>query len=154
MTTKKPILYFQGPGDRVELVLETAPGRIFSGTVFSSGFAVQQPSSADIGEALITGIDGRGMREIAQSIHLEQNRVIRSLNNLKAAVRAFNDDPHISCGTCQAFSNRHGGKEQQGKSEQQAAHGRMPPFNRPASQLASWSVRKGRQGGMGVPGRP
>jgi multidrug resistance efflux pump len=41
------------PGDRVELVLETAPGRIFSGTVFSSGFAVQQPSSADVGEAAI-----------------------------------------------------------------------------------------------------
>jgi multidrug resistance efflux pump len=41
------------PGDRAELVLETAPGRIFRGTVASSGFAVQQPSSADIGEAAI-----------------------------------------------------------------------------------------------------
>jgi multidrug resistance efflux pump len=51
------------PGDRVELVLETAPGRIFSGTVFSSGFAVQQPSSADIGEALIIRSPSGWLRE-------------------------------------------------------------------------------------------
>ena len=39
------------PGDPVELTLETAPGRIFKGTVFGSGFAVQQPSGGDVGEA-------------------------------------------------------------------------------------------------------
>jgi multidrug resistance efflux pump len=41
------------PGDRVELTLDTVPGRIFRGTVFSSGFAVQPPSGADVGEAVV-----------------------------------------------------------------------------------------------------
>jgi multidrug resistance efflux pump len=41
------------PGDRVELTLDTMPGRILRGTVFSSGFAVQPPSGAAVGEAVI-----------------------------------------------------------------------------------------------------
>lgn len=51
------------PGDRVDLVLETAPGRVFRGTVFSSGFAVQQPSSADVGEAAVIRSSSGWLRE-------------------------------------------------------------------------------------------
>jgi len=51
------------PGDRVDLVLETAPGQVFRGTVFSSGFAVQQPSSADVGEAVVIRSSSGWLRE-------------------------------------------------------------------------------------------
>jgi len=51
------------PGDKVDLVLETAPGQVFSGTVFSSGFAVQQPSSAEVGEAVVIRSSSGWLRE-------------------------------------------------------------------------------------------
>ncbi len=39
------------PGDPAEVVLDMLPARVFSGTVFSRGFAVKQPSSGSTGEA-------------------------------------------------------------------------------------------------------
>lgn len=39
------------PGDLVEMSLDTAPGQIFKGRVFSSGIAVRQPFDARAGEA-------------------------------------------------------------------------------------------------------
>jgi multidrug resistance efflux pump len=37
-------------GDSVELALDAAPGRVFSGEIASVGFAVQQPSGGEVGE--------------------------------------------------------------------------------------------------------
>ncbi len=37
-------------GDRVDIVLDAAPGRVFAGTISSVGFAVQQPSGGAVGE--------------------------------------------------------------------------------------------------------
>ena len=64
------------PGDKVDLVLETAPGQVFSGTVFSIGFAVQQPSSAGVGEAaIIRGSSGwlREAQRFPVTIHFDDH---------------------------------------------------------------------------------
>lgn len=37
------------PGDPVDIVLDLAPGKVFTGKVFSRGYAVQKPSSGSIG---------------------------------------------------------------------------------------------------------
>jgi len=51
------------PGDRVEMSLDTAPGRIFRGTVFSSGIAVQQPLATRVGEAHVIRSSGGWLRD-------------------------------------------------------------------------------------------
>ena len=68
------------PGDPVEFTLDTAPGRIFRGTVFSSAFAVQQPSGGDVGEAtVIRGSRGwlRDAQRFPVIIHFEQDEFPR-----------------------------------------------------------------------------
>lgn len=68
------------PGDMVELSLDTVPGRIFQGTVFSSGFAVQSPSKADVGEAIIIrGSSGwlRDAQRFPVVIHFNQDEFPR-----------------------------------------------------------------------------
>ena len=52
-------------GDPVEIALDVAPGRIFSGTVTSLGFAVDQSSSGEMGEA-VTIEGGSGWLRDAQ----------------------------------------------------------------------------------------
>lgn len=39
------------PGESVDIALDTAPGRIFRGTISSRSFAVEQPSGGAVGEA-------------------------------------------------------------------------------------------------------
>jgi multidrug resistance efflux pump len=41
------------PGDPVEMTLDSMPGEIFAGKVFSTGFAVQQPWVTEVGEAVV-----------------------------------------------------------------------------------------------------
>ena len=62
-------------GDRVELTLDTVPGRIYRGTVFSSGFAVQSPSEADVGEAIVIRSSSGWLRDAQRFpviIHFDQ----------------------------------------------------------------------------------
>jgi len=40
-------------GDPVEMTLDSMPGDIFEGKVFSTGFAVQQPWATEVGEAVV-----------------------------------------------------------------------------------------------------
>lgn len=64
------------PGDQVELTLDTTPGRIYRGTVFSSGFAVQAPSGADVGEAIIIRSSSGWLRDAQRFpvvIHFDQD---------------------------------------------------------------------------------
>ena len=52
------------PGDSVDIALDTAPGRIFRGTVSSRSFAVEQPSGGAVGEATtIAARPGSAQRE-------------------------------------------------------------------------------------------
>lgn len=51
------------PGDPVDIALDTAPGRIFRGTVTSRGFAVQQPSGGAVGEATTIKTQGGWLRD-------------------------------------------------------------------------------------------
>ena len=49
---EKSVTHIQ-PGDPVEMTLDSMPGEIFEGKVFSTGFAVQQPWVTEVGEAVV-----------------------------------------------------------------------------------------------------
>ena len=70
------------PGDSVDIVLDTTPGRVFGGTVVSSGFAVQQPSGADVGEAAVIRSASGWLRDAQRFpvvIHFDQEEFARGI---------------------------------------------------------------------------
>jgi multidrug resistance efflux pump len=78
------------PGDPVELVLDTAPGQIFQGTVFSTGFAVQQPTRADVGEAAEIRSSKGWLREAQRFpviIHFEKSDFPRGYRRVGGQVK-------------------------------------------------------------------
>jgi len=85
------------PGDKVELILETTPGRVFKGTVFSSGFAVQQPSGAEVGQAtVIRGSTGwlRDAQRFPVVIYFEQDTFPQGIRLVggQASVQIYTED--------------------------------------------------------------
>ena len=77
-------------GDPVELVLDTAPGQIFRGTVFSTGFAVQQPTGADVGEAAEIRSSKGWLREAQRFpviIHFEKGQFPRGYRRVGGQVK-------------------------------------------------------------------
>jgi multidrug resistance efflux pump len=51
------------PGNRVDIVLDSAPGRVFPGEVVSKGFAVDQPSSGEAGQAITISTTSGWLRD-------------------------------------------------------------------------------------------
>jgi multidrug resistance efflux pump len=66
------------PGDRVDVLLDMAPGRVFKGKVFSRGFAVKSPSGGMTGDVMSVKSGGGWLRDAQRFpiiIHFDDERV-------------------------------------------------------------------------------